>query len=284
MPTSIISPGASNSSRSLRLASSVSPRNDSFPPRLSPLQHNPLSQESFVSNTSNTNSQRTSGVSPLTIPRDSTLSISSANKPSFKVGSSSEFFKEEEEDDAVDLSIEERRKAEDQLIMKITGASLQDILEYREIFELVDTDKGGSIDASELRKLVDLMNMESSEDELNEMMDEIDTTGQGEIFFPDFVACMLTKPDIDYTIDDVKAAFATLAGNNYPAGFIPLKLLEEQLMNIGNEHEKISKEKCDEILGLVEVDGHGMHNYGEFVSLMMGSASLNSLENSSEET
>jgi calmodulin len=165
-----------------------------------------------------------------------------------------------------------KREQEARNLMEITGANMQEILEYREIFELVDTDKGGSIDASELRKLVDLMNMDTSEDELDEMMQEIDTTGEGEIFFPDFVRCMLTKPTIDYTVADIHEAFAALAGPTHPSGFIPLKLLEDQLMNIGYESEKIGKERVEEILGLVEVDNAGMHNYGEFVSLMMGEA------------
>ena len=157
-------------------------------------------------------------------------------------------------------------------LIKQTGATMQDIDEYREIFELVDTDKGGSIDADELRKLVDLMNMDTSEDELDEMMKEIDTTGDGEIYFPDFVRCMLTKPTIDYTATEVQDAFATLArdGTKHDPGMIPLKLLEEQLMSIGTtQGEAISKDKVDEILGLVEVNGEGMHNYAEFVVLMM---------------
>ena len=150
----------------------------------------------------------------------------------------------------MDLSVEDAETTEEQRLrsakelVEVTGASLNEILEYREIFELVDTDKGGSIDAEELRKLVDLLNMDTSEDELDEMMKEIDTTGEGEIFFPDFVRCMLTKPRIDYTIDDVTTAFQTLAGNEYPLGYIPHELLEEQLMTIPGQN--ITKEKCDD--------------------------------------
>jgi calmodulin len=171
------------------------------------------------------------------------------------------------------LTVDERRSKENLVIMEKTGATLQDIQEYREIFELVDIDKGGSIDASELRKLTDLLNMDTSEEELDDMMAEIDTTGDGEIYFPDFVACMLTRPSIDYTAEDVLQSFATLAG---PAelrtrtGYIEHTTLEEMLMNVGNENEKLSKEKVDEVLGLVEVDDQGMVKYAEFVNLMMG--------------
>ena len=38
-----------------------------------------------------------------------------------------------------------------------TGASLSEVCEYREIFQLVDLDGGGSIDGEELGELMDLL-------------------------------------------------------------------------------------------------------------------------------
>ena len=119
----------------------------------------------------------------------------------------------------------ERRRKEVREVMKVTGATKKEVLEFREIFELVDADKGGSIDARELKKLTALMNMDMSETELDDMIREIDNSGTGEIIFLDFVRCMLKKPDIDYTIDDVHQAFRTLAGKGQPAGKIPQKVL-----------------------------------------------------------
>ena len=159
----------------------------------------------------------------------------------------------------------------DRILAAVTGATLQDVAEFREIFELVDLDKGGSIDADELRKLTELLNMETSEEELEGMLQEIDTTGQGEIFFPDFVRTMLKKPDVDYTKKDVQDAFHELAGrpaNRY--GLINATLLEERLMNVGHEHERLSKQQVEDILGMSEVDERGDIDYCEFVSLMMG--------------
>ena len=43
-------------------------------------------------------------------------------------------------------------------------ATAEEIAEFREIFNLVDLDGGGSIDLEELRELMDLLGMEASED------------------------------------------------------------------------------------------------------------------------
>lgn len=43
-------------------------------------------------------------------------------------------------------------------------ATPEEIAEFREIFNLVDLDGGGSIDLEELRELMDLLGMEASEE------------------------------------------------------------------------------------------------------------------------
>ena len=45
----------------------------------------------------------------------------------------------------------------------------REIAEFREIFNLVDLDHGGSIDAEELGSLMDLLGMNATEDEIEAM-------------------------------------------------------------------------------------------------------------------
>lgn len=189
---------------------------------------------------------------------------------------------------------EQARKKETLQISSSTGASFQEINEFREIFELVDADKGGSIDGDELRKLTSLLNMDITEEELENMMNEIDTTGKGEIFFPDFVRTMLRKPTINYTKNDVINAFHTLAGhkpisssssssassssssskndnNRTQHGYILQSVLCDQLMNVGYESEKLTKNQVEDIIGFSESYGGAQEfYYEEFVALMMG--------------
>ena len=68
-------------------------------------------------------------------------------------------------------------------VVERTGASLAEVKEYREIFQLVDLDGGGSIDDEELGELMDLLGMNATKEEVNTMLNEIDSTGTGEVFF-----------------------------------------------------------------------------------------------------
>ena len=51
----------------------------------------------------------------------------------------------------------------------------------------------GSIDLEELRELMELLGMEATNDEMNNMVAEIDSTNSGEITFKDFVRVMSKK-------------------------------------------------------------------------------------------
>ncbi|GMI12960.1 hypothetical protein TrVE_jg4251 [Triparma verrucosa] len=171
------------------------------------------------------------------------------------------------------LTPKERRRREAVEVVKKTGATMREVIEFREMFELVDKDKGGSIDSDELLSLTKLMNMDMNETELAEMITEIDTTNTGEVFFVDFVRCMLKRPNIDYTIKDVQEAFATLAGKGQPSGKIRKKNLVHQLCTIGLEDEQLDADKVEEILALSEVDAMGYIDFDELASLMMGTTS-----------
>ncbi|GMH70583.1 hypothetical protein TrRE_jg939 [Triparma retinervis] len=83
---------------------------------------------------------------------------------------------------------------------------------------------------------------------------------------------MVKKPVVDYSVDDVQAAFKLLSkyDSQREAGKISSKALAEQLMHLGLPGEKLSKDKVDEILGITEADSKGMIHYEEFVQLMMG--------------
>jgi len=165
--------------------------------------------------------------------------------------------------------------------MKTTGLPINDITEFREIFELVDEDKGGSIDQEELRKLTDIMNIEISTDELEKMVSEIDSTKTGEIYFDDFVKSMSQKPDVDYTEDDVIEAFEVLSRKDHKnkedlisfnidqPGKISQTRLEYALMNYKGEN--LSKKETEKLLGMSEFSVTGYLDYVDLVKTMMSS-------------
>jgi Ca2+-binding EF-hand superfamily protein len=63
--------------------------------------------------------------------------------------------------------------------------------ELRDAFAVFDTDGSGSIDRKELKRLMKKLGQALSEGELDAMMDEVDTNGDGEISFMEFKAMMV---------------------------------------------------------------------------------------------
>ena len=63
--------------------------------------------------------------------------------------------------------------------------------ELKDAFAVFDTDKSGSIDRKELKRLMKKLGQALTEAELDAMMDEVDTDGDGVISFQEFKAMMV---------------------------------------------------------------------------------------------
>lgn len=61
----------------------------------------------------------------------------------------------------------------------------------RPTFAVFDSDGSGSIDRKELKRLMKKLGQALTEAELDAMMDEVDTNGDGEISFEEFKAMMV---------------------------------------------------------------------------------------------
>jgi calmodulin len=104
--------------------------------------------------------------------------------------------------------------------------SAEELAEFREIFNLVDLDKGGTISKDELKQLMHTLGLRPSQEELNAMVDEIDADGNGEIDFDEFVTVMSRKVNTSYTPAQVKAAFKVFE-KDAPGGFVTMAALEQ---------------------------------------------------------
>merc|ERR1719162_1635695 len=115
------------------------------------------------------------------------------------------------------------------------------------------TDKGGSIGADELKRLMDTLGIRTTPEELKLMVSEIDENGNGEIDFDEFVQVMCRKVNTDYTSEEVRKAFKVFAGNA-PEGYIRRKDLEKALQVYGRE--KLTAEEAKNLVAQIEtVDG-----------------------------
>ena len=146
-------------------------------------------------------------------------------------------------------------------------ATEDEIAEFREIFNLVDLDSGGSIDLEELRELMDLLGMKASEEEMAKMVSEIDSHGTGEITFEDFVRVMSKKVTPEYTAEQVIRAFTKFKPKDCP----PHMITADALIQVLSSYEgKIPIEQARELVDKIECDPKTkLINYHDYVNMMM---------------
>ena len=146
--------------------------------------------------------------------------------------------------------------------------SEEEISEFREIFNLVDRDGGGSISSEELGELMDTLGIDASPEEVQAMIAEIDEDGNGDIDFEEFVAVMSRKVSATYSADQVKSAFRVFESNT-PKGYVRAETLIRALTTYGAE--KLSLEQAHDLVSQLEMDSNGLINYQEYVGMMMAS-------------
>ncbi|KAL4118316.1 hypothetical protein PRIC2_010642 [Phytophthora ramorum] len=146
-------------------------------------------------------------------------------------------------------------------------ADSEELIEFREIFNLVDRDRGGSITKVELGELMDTLGIDTSPEEIDLMINEIDQDSNGEIDFDEFVAVMSRKVNATYTSEQVKTAFKAFEGNASAPGFIKADKLLIALTTYGAD--RISSDQAQELISQLEPDQHGNINYVEYVNMMM---------------
>mmetsp|Transcript_51640 Transcript_51640/g.102629 ORF Transcript_51640/g.102629 Transcript_51640/m.102629 type:complete len:172 (+) Transcript_51640:55-570(+) len=141
----------------------------------------------------------------------------------------------------------------------------EDLKEFREIFDLVDTDRSGTIGTEELGRLMDTLGVRTTPEELKLMVSEIDEDGNGEIDFDEFVQVMCRKVNTDYSAPEVRKAFRNVAGNA-PEGTIRVKDLEKMLQSYGRD--RLTAEETKDLLAQIESQ-NGLFRYSEYISMMM---------------
>ena len=149
---------------------------------------------------------------------------------------------------------------------RMTTLSEDELAEFREIFNLVDRDGGGTITKEELGELMDTLGIDATPEEIDLMINEIDQDSNGEIDFEEFVAVMSRKVNATYSSDQVKNAFKVFEGAA-PGGYIKVDALIRALTTYGSE--KLTEEQAQELVSQLEPDQNGLINYLEYVNMMM---------------
>lgn len=107
--------------------------------------------------------------------------------------------------------------------------------ELFETFTLFDKDYNGSINAKELGVIMKSVSLNATETELEDMIKEVDTEGNRQMDFPEFVAAMARKSLLPQEAD-LASAFHSFDRDN--TGYITARKLAEILQEVGELTEE----------------------------------------------
>ena len=136
--------------------------------------------------------------------------------------------------------------------------------EYKDAFEMFDKNKDGVITTKELANIMRSLNQDPTEEELNEMIEEVDLDKNGEVDFEEFVTLMNRRSRETNIEEDVLNAFKVFdkEGN----GLISVTELRHIMTTLG---EQLTEEEIDDMLKEADNDGDGYINYEEFIKNML---------------
>ncbi|KAI8437083.1 hypothetical protein MSG28_010442, partial [Choristoneura fumiferana] len=163
---------------------------------------------------------------------------------------------EEEVDDMI-------READLDGKMSEYGLTEEQVAEFKEAFMLFDKDEDGTITMAELGVVMRSLGQRPSETELRDMVKEVDQDGNGTIEFNEFLQMMSKKMRGADGEDELREAFRVFDKNN--DGLISSVELRHVMTNLG---ERLSEEEVDDMIREADLDGDGMVNYDEFVTIL----------------
>ena len=142
----------------------------------------------------------------------------------------------------------------------LTNISKDKEKEIKNIFEKFDSNKDGYVNSSELANIIKSININVSDEELLEIIQEIELEINGEINFENFLSIVKRREnDID-TEEELLNAFKVFdkEGN----GLINLNELKHIMLKVCNN---ISESEINEMLKEADTDMDGYINYEEFI-------------------
>ena len=136
-----------------------------------------------------------------------------------------------------------------------------DIKEIEKQFINITGNIHSSIDKNVLKNLAKNLEQNYSEEELENLINEIDEDGNGKIEFEEFLGALVNKSLGDENI--IKQAFAIL--DRTDSGYITPNDLRHAMLCLG---ENYTIEEIGEMISLVDDDQDGVINFQEFNKLI----------------
>mmetsp|Transcript_47156 Transcript_47156/g.52542 ORF Transcript_47156/g.52542 Transcript_47156/m.52542 type:complete len:150 (-) Transcript_47156:1616-2065(-) len=139
----------------------------------------------------------------------------------------------------------------------------EQIAEFKEAFSIFDRDGDGTIDNDELGTVMRSLGNQPTEEEVENMIREADTDGNGTIDFVEFIEMMPGQERDDNAEEEMIEAFRVFDTDGN--GSITADELRQIFNNLG---EKLTDEEISDMIKEADTDGDGEINYQEFVRMM----------------
>ncbi|VDK87584.1 unnamed protein product [Litomosoides sigmodontis] len=147
---------------------------------------------------------------------------------------------------------------------KLAGYSQEELDEYRQVFNVFDTDGSGAIGIDELESAMRNLGLRPQKNELEQLIEEVDQMGNHEIDFHEFCDVMKRMSEKKNSWNDViRECFAVF--DRGEGGVVSKKDFQYILSELGDIRDKVI---VDEIFAEADVDGNGVLDYDEFTFMV----------------
>ncbi|XP_049956907.1 troponin C, isoallergen Bla g 6.0101-like [Schistocerca serialis cubense] len=138
----------------------------------------------------------------------------------------------------------------------------------KKAFDAFDHDKKGYITTDIVRTILDMLGLKLDADTLQDIIEEVDVDGSGQLEFEEFVILasrFLVEEDAEAMQQELREAFRLYdkEGN----GYITTGVLREILRELD---DKITEEELDMMIEEIDSDGSGTVDFDEFMEVMTG--------------
>ncbi|KAK2419243.1 hypothetical protein P8452_63268 [Trifolium repens] len=140
----------------------------------------------------------------------------------------------------------------------------EQISEFLEDFSLIDKNGDGCITIEELGTAIRSLDVNPTLEELQIMMNDVDTNGNGTIEFGEFLDFMARKMKETQVEKELKEAFWVFDKDK--DGYISPNELRSVLRAIG---EKVTEEELEQMIKMADLNGDGLIDYQEFIRVML---------------
>lgn len=133
---------------------------------------------------------------------------------------------------------------------------------FKETFDLFDKDGSGSISASELKSVMISLGLSPTDEEVDDLVNEIDIDGNNTIEFNEFLTLMSKQLTSNDAEQELIEAFKVFDSNG--DGFISVSELKSVLTSIG---EDLTEDELNQMITDVS-KGTGKINIEQFAALL----------------